>query len=45
MFNVIDRIKYRKFKIMWKIKNRHNKTSPDRYFPIDSVKVGKETYG
>ena len=30
---------------MWKIKNRHNKTSPDRYFPIDSVKVGKETYG
>lgn len=45
MFNVINKIKYQKFKINWRMHNRHNSTSPDCYFPIDAVKVGKETYG
>lgn len=33
------------FKIKWRKKNKHNHTMPSCIFPIDSVVVGKGTYG
>lgn len=34
-----------KFKSRWRANNDHNKTSVSNIFPIEKVKVGKETYG
>lgn len=33
------------FKYHWRIRNRHNKTIPMNYFPIELVKIKKNTYG
>ena len=32
-------------RIKWKKQNKHNKTWPGRYFDINKVKIGKNTYG
>ena len=34
-----------KFKSQWRAVNVHNKTSVSNIFPIDKVRIGKETYG
>lgn len=37
--------KLRIHKIIWKKRNRHNKTAVKNFFPIEKVTVGKGTYG
>lgn len=39
------KIKLMLFKIRWKLKNQNNFTSVLRVFPMDTVNVGKKTYG
>ena len=34
-----------KFKKLWKQKNAHNFTLPAKFFPMDRVSIGKNTYG
>lgn len=42
---VLEFIRLRIFKKKWRKKNKNNFTVPNRWFPMDSVTVGKDTYG
>ncbi|MGL6153833.1 MAG: CatB-related O-acetyltransferase [Cetobacterium sp.] len=44
-FKIFNKIKYYNFILLWKKKNRHNKTIPLNYFPLKLVTVGKLSYG
>lgn len=42
---MIGFFKFLLFKYKWRIRNRHNFTKATRMFPMDSVSIGKYTYG
>lgn len=44
-FSLTRSIKLIRFQVKWRALNGHNDTSVGRQFPIDSVSVGKATYG
>jgi acetyltransferase-like isoleucine patch superfamily enzyme len=38
-------LKYKRFLKQWRLKNKHNETTPTSIFPINIVHVGKASYG
>lgn len=42
---IIDKIKFKLYRKRWRKENTHNMTAPMNKFPMELVKVGKETYG
>lgn len=45
LYKLKRNIKFQKLRILWKIRNKHNRTYPESLFNIDRVCVGKGTYG
>lgn len=48
MFGVgwfLEKIRFRRYQKKWRRLNTHNETTLRNYFPVQSVKVGKKTYG
>lgn len=43
--NALLKIKFLKFKVVWRIRNSNNQTIAMNFFPVDDVLIGKETYG
>lgn len=42
---LIEKIKFKLYRKRWRKENTHNMTAPMNKFPMELVKVGKETYG
>lgn len=44
-YNILTKINFAIFKVKWRLRNKHNFTTPIKVYPMELVIVGKHSYG